>query len=71
MFPKCIIEGNAKFHLEISENKHVIFFPTKVIDSHILSQVKDTKTGWFLGNKLSKTSKISQKILINLHFFKI
>jgi hypothetical protein len=28
-----IIEGNAKFQLEVSENKDVIFFPSKVKNS--------------------------------------
>jgi hypothetical protein len=30
LFPAFLVEGNAKFQLEVSENKHVIFFPFQV-----------------------------------------
>lgn len=42
MLPTCIIEGNAKFHLEISKIKQVIFFHPRSTDSCMLSQVKIT-----------------------------
>jgi hypothetical protein len=30
LFPTFLVEGNAKFQLEVSENKDVIFFPIQV-----------------------------------------
>lgn len=41
------MEGNAYFHLEIDEKKHVISFPSRVTDFCILSQVKNTWLGGF------------------------
>jgi hypothetical protein len=32
LFPTFLVEGNAKFQLEVSENKHVIFSPSKFTD---------------------------------------
>lgn len=33
----CIMKENVNFHLEISETKHVVFFPSKVTDCCVLS----------------------------------
>jgi hypothetical protein len=30
LFPTFLVEGNAKFQLEVSENKDVFFFPIQV-----------------------------------------
>jgi hypothetical protein len=32
LFPTALVEGNAKFQLEDSENKHVVFSPSKFTD---------------------------------------
>jgi hypothetical protein len=32
LFPTFLVEGNAKFQLEFSENKHVMFSPSKFTD---------------------------------------
>jgi hypothetical protein len=32
LFPTFVVEGNATFQLEVSENKHVLFFPSSFTD---------------------------------------
>jgi hypothetical protein len=35
LFPTFLVEGNAKFQLEISENRDVIFFLSKFMDPRL------------------------------------